>query len=174
MDQPTPPTRQTVVVLEFQRKDTGDKQTIAMPAALPSAQTEFPALLEVINRLDGAATLHDIHPVVTTVAPGKMIELESDAPGLRQTLERQHQRIMDKSHRLPPLDDARAQLQLARFFLDHRCRDAAYLAVENVKQNLAKATQNKALDSATLATLSQELEALESELREKLPFTLGR
>jgi len=173
------PEHQTILVLEYKTGNDPAMQQVAapvFPASRPTGKnTEFSALLEIMNRLDGnAATLHNLHLAAVTVAPDEALSLpDSSSQNIRQALDDQQQRLLGNAEMLPLLDDARAQLQLARFFMDHRFRDAAYISVDNVTRELASASQNTSMDTDAIKNLSHELEALESQLHKILPFTLS-
>lgn len=172
---PNKPERLTLVVFEYKSDSGKALQKIIAPVSSRSKNSRFPALLEIMKRLNARVyTLHNLHLAVATVAPGEALKLPEGSIGdIRQALGERQQQLLDNAEPLSPLDDARIQLRLIRFFIDHRLRDAAYLCVDNVKHLLASATSDQAGSADIIKTLSQELVVLESHLRKALPFTMS-
>jgi hypothetical protein len=165
---PSKSEQQTLVVLDC--KKDGNMETIVAPLVL-SGKKQFSALLEIMNRL-GGCTFYNLHVVSAVISPSDDLALPRDDIALtKQALDEQKRHLLDASAALPPLDDAQAELQLVRFFIDHRFRDAAYLSVDNVKRELASAQDGA--DTETIKKLSKELDAIEERLHKEMPFTLS-
>lgn len=171
----TKPERQALVVFEYKTDGEKTLQKIIAPISTPAEKSKFTALLEIMNRLNERTyTLHNIHLAVVMVAPGEALKLpEGSINEIKQALDGEQQRLLDNAEKMSTLDDARTQLRLIRFFIDHHFRDAAYLSVDNVKHLLASATNNQSGGTDIIKSLSQELEALESQLHKTLPFTMS-
>lgn len=163
------------ILAVFEYKNNGDKtmQIIVAPVVL-SGQHRFSALLEILNRLGNGYTLHNIRLSVATVAPGDDLALPDDNAEIKEALDQQQQRLLDNATTLSSIDDAKTQLQLAQFFMEHRFKDAAYLSVDNVKWKLASASQDKSVDADAVKQLSRELEVTETRLHKEMPFSLLR
>lgn len=162
--------RQAVLILTYKTSD-GERQEVVAPISTKPYTAEFPALLDVMNKLGTSATLQDVHTATTSIVPTDAFK-STDNDQLRIALEQQHQWLMNNAEALPPLDDAQAQLQLIGFFIEYRFRDAAYLSVDNVKRLLASATQQKPVDKDRIRILSKKLETLENLLHKNIPYTL--
>lgn len=171
----TPPERVNILLIVYKPSDVKKTQQAIAPVPTPSENNNFPGLLNVMKTVDQTPnTLQNIHVFSATVAPARKKQPPSaDAAQVRQTVEQQQQRILQSTAKLSTLEDVQVQLQLIDFFITHRFRDAAYLSVDNVKQALAKATENNTIDTDTLSSLSQQLETLESQLHQTLPYTLS-
>lgn len=162
--------RQTVIILTYQQDGVSTRSEIAAPVA-PAAGKDFPSLLAVMQKLDAMPhTLHNLHMATTAIVPTDGFRAP-DVETQQLTLDQQQQWILSNAERLPPLDDAEAELRLATFFTRHGFRDAAYLAVDNAKRLLGAASQQKA-DKERLRALSDELDTVEEKLHKTLPFTL--
>lgn len=155
------PMSQTLLILGSSQSP---RKVIAPVSSANAA--ESPGLRSVMARLqDSGYTLHDIRLVTASLpAPTPLNFSEKPAQDIRQALDRQQDALLANTSPLPPLDEARVQLQLISFFIRHHLRDAAYLSVDNVKQLLATATRDQSIDAPRLKTLSQQLETLEGEL----------
>jgi hypothetical protein len=162
--------RVTLVVLDYKKDGASKMQQVIAPVNLASGNSNFPAALEIMNRLnDSSYQLHDLDVVATSITPDPALKLpESGAAEIRENLSARQAAMLEHAQPLNPLANARAQLQLIRFFKDHNFRDAAYLSVDNVKKILA-GMSGKA-DEQTVKELSQQLESLEGELHKTMPL----
>jgi hypothetical protein len=160
----------TLLVLEYKTPEAKRLHKIAAPVSRDN--DEFPALLEVMDALGTTPyTLHDIHLASTTVTPPAAVDFSGmTSEQIVAWVDQQEQRLQEGAHKLAPLEDAKLQLQLTRFFMANGFRDPAYLAVGNVKQALAAATQNKSADEESIKALSQELDSTENQLHKEMPF----
>lgn len=159
-----------IVVLTYEAKDSGAKRKVAAPVSLAKDHNDYENLRKILNQLvNNGDTLQDWQVKTISLSPNKhfVIDDKSSAETTISALNAQEQQIISRAHHLPTLQAARLELNLIRFCMHHRFRDAAYIATENVKQILATATVNNESES-----LVKELESLESELRETLPYKL--
>jgi hypothetical protein len=163
--------RQTVLIITYQDED-GERSEVAAPVPVKPYNVRFPGVLEVMQKLGPSRTLHDLRIAATSVVPTDAFRTAADADARRIALEQQHQWLLTNAQALPPLEDAQVQLQLVGFFIEYRFRDAAYLAVDNVKRLLAAATSQKPVNKEALRILSRKLETLEELLHKTMPFTL--
>jgi len=165
------PAYQPVVIIEYGSGNTGKIQKTAAPISLTDTTSEFPALLEIIDKLPSAPyTLRNIRSAVATIAPAKPLTFSiSDAEQTKKTIDDQMRMLLQKSVPLVAIEDVRVQIRLTDFFMHHRMRDAAYLSLENAKQSLA-AIESSQNNQETIKTLSSQLEKLESELHSTLPY----
>lgn len=169
------PSRQIVAVLEYRLKNAKTMQKLVVPVNTLSENLESPPAMEVMHRFAATpSTLHDISVASAMVTPAGPLKLSDASPKhLQQVTDQQQQHLLKTAANLPPLEDARIQLQLVRFFIDQRFRDAAYLSTENVKQLLASAQQHGG-DAATIQSLLHDMEELEGELHKTMPYTLSQ
>lgn len=66
---------------------------------------------------------------------------------------------------------ARLELQLTRFFMQHQYKEAAYLAIENAKHSLAMVDESTPDAADTARGLFDEIDAQEMLLYKTMPFT---
>ncbi len=159
------PEKLPAIILTFKNGAASERLILSAtpPATLPA----------MMKKLESTGyRLQDIHLVNVTLAPAP-IPGELEGTALRQVLQQQEQQIADSAQKLPPLEEAKLQLELIRFFIKQRCRDAAYLSVDNVKRLLADATSAQPGDKALIESLSQQVETLDTELRKTMPYTLS-
>lgn len=164
--------RVPVAVLEYEINGQASNEQLIVPIRVPAEKPEFPYLLEVIKKLGKQPyTLHDVRLDTVLAIPKEPVKLDGlSAESLRQMLDKQHRLLMKTGKKPAPLDDTRTQLQLTRFFMARHLRDGAYLSMDNAKQSLATAARDMPADQPPLKELTQELEALETQLHETLPF----
>lgn len=144
---------QALLVLEYKSAGEHDMRQsyLLIPAAADNA--EFPELLETLSQLaENKSVLHNIH--ITNVI-NKSTEMAISAVN---------------NKKLPAENEIGLDLQLIKFFIDSRQRDAAYIMVDNTKKILASLSGPGAREKAK--RLSSELEILESDMRKTMPFTL--
>lgn len=163
--------RQMVVVLDYKAAGAKKIQHILAPLVSPP---DFPGLQTIMDSPHLADyTLHDIKVAGVVIPGGKQPKFtDMGVNEARQAIDQQQRRLMETARKPAPLDDARMQLALARFFMEHGFRDAAYLATDNVKQLLAVANREQPEDNNAIHALSGDLESFESQLHKTMPFGL--
>lgn len=162
--------QQQVAVLECKAKGDGVIRTLAAPFATSAGDSD--ALLELLNRSAHSCPLYNIWPATVTVRRSPPLVFADASPEeIRQMTAQRLDGILHNAARPGPLTEAKTQMQLARIFIDNRQRDGAYIAVENAKQSLAAAEGTPDNKEAVKALL-QELESMESEMQQTMPFTL--
>lgn len=168
--QPAQPERQPLVVIDYTFK--GKKKAQHAIALDPQAEEVTGAALRSIAGLleQKGCVLHDIRLVTVTLPPS--VDGTSANLPVQERVQIQQANLLAGAEALPPLDEARAQLRLLRFFIDNRFRDAAYLTADNIKKQLAAALQADIAAETAVSPLSQELETLENRLHQDMPFTL--
>jgi hypothetical protein len=141
-------------------------------APFSMAQRSFPALGHVLSAMEVTPyTLKNIRVLTTEVMPDAATALPEEPLMLANALDAQQRHLLSQSGRFAAGDEIMIQIALLEYFTDHRQQDAAYLTVENVKHLLAKATQDKTLDEESLTTLSGKINGMESQLKQKMPYT---
>lgn len=165
---------QPVFIVDYEIDAQDAPLHVLAPLDAPYVSSRFPELRDILEALGDSApyTLHNVRVGVAIVNPPplKALEKAEKAEKIR-TLDTEQQRLIATIASPLPLEQARAQLQLTRFFIDARIRDGAYLALENAKQALATAT-NAPAKSEELEALGKQMEELEVELPKAMPFTL--
>jgi len=142
---------QALLVLEYKSAGEHDMRQsyLLIPAAADNA--EFPELLETLSQLaENKSVLHNIH-ITDVINKSAAISAVNNK-------------------KLPAENEIGLDLQLIKFFIDSRQRDAAYIMVDNTKKILASLSGPGAREKAK--RLSSELEILESDMRKTMPFTL--
>lgn len=167
----TKPDNQAVLIIQYERKSGGGKQTLLAPIKL-GEKADTPGLLSIMNALTlNPSMLHDLRVATATVNAeplGEMSELGSVQ--IRRALDAKHREVMETGKAPAVLDNVRTQMSLTRFFIANRFRDAAYLSVDNIKKLLASASSSA--DESAIKQLSAQFEVLETELHKVMPFTL--
>jgi hypothetical protein len=158
------PARITVAVLDYHSDNEKHKIIIPLDRNLHSVS-------DITYELSKSPyTLSDISVVNVKVSAGSPIKIKKqDSAALLQSLKARQQTILASATKLPTLDDARQQLALLRFFIDHQQQDGAYLCADNAKRLLATAAHNDQ-DMDMDNQLTQELNDLEGRLREEMPY----
>jgi hypothetical protein len=161
--------RLTILVISYKTTDNKSMQQIVAPVD----NGDLSALSNIMTVLKATSPeLHDLRLLKTAVSLPSSFKLpENDSDELPGALKEQQKNLIDNGQKLAPLDDAQKQLQLIGFFTKNGFRDAAYLAVDNVKRTLASASSASA-DAAKIKELSKQLDTLEGELHTAMPFTL--
>ncbi len=163
--------RLNLLILQYTRKGDAQKQQVAFPLSSPPEFSGLPALMQRLNV--APYTLHDLRVASADISPSIVLALPDELPNDAETvIIAQEQRLLESATSLSAPDSIRMQLQLLAFFIQHRHRDAAYLTADNVKKAIAALPHEQPTDVETIDQLSQELEALESDLRKAMPFTL--
>lgn len=156
--------KQVILIVDYSIGSDTVRQVVA-PLNASGENTDFAALQAIMAKLgETHYVLHDMRLAATRVKPPKLVKLsEKPLSEIRLILDEQQQNVLLKSAPLTPLDDARTQLKLIGFFIESRLRDAAYLAIDNVKKNLAAQSATPA-NETEVKRLSLELERLEGTL----------
>lgn len=163
---------QALTLVDFTYTQPGKDGTQEALAPISLTQRQFPSLSKVMDAMGAKAyRLQNIRVVATTVEPDATLVTKEEPLALAGSLEAQQQTLLAQSGKLSAADDIMTQIALIEYFTDHRQQDAAYLTLENVKRMLATATQDKTLDEESLTTLSAKLGAMESHLKQRLPYT---
>lgn len=132
------------------------------------------AVENVITRLQSdGAQLHDLALYTVSVRPDRTLKWPDTTEETRRLLAELQQRVWETNQPLSPLEDARAQLQLARYFISNHLRDAAYISVDNVKRLLATATRSHPGEADAIEALSKELDSVEVELHAAMPYSFS-
>lgn len=162
----------TVLVLEYAIEGEEGKQKLVVPIAADGK--DFSDLQEVLRKLSGSPyTLHNLRVYrLSFVPPGKRTFSTDYADALRQQLLTQQQQWLSETRALPLKDNAELQLALVRFFMQEQWRDAAYLALENAKEALARMEAKEPEHKEALESLSKEVDILENNLRRDMPYHL--
>lgn len=157
----TGPAAITLAVLEY----TVDGKTQRALSPLNDA-----ALGDVMTTLNNSTSykLKEVKVLGANIAPGVPMKIEKDLPTAREVVEARHQAIITNGYSLPAAHEAKQQMKLLRFFMDSKNRDAAYIAADNTKRLLSSLSQDKDAEGAN--QLAKELEALEGELRQSMPY----
>ena len=167
-------TQQSVVVLEYQQADTPSKQQLVAPVALDKENNNFPELLSIMQKLgEQPYTLHNLQVTTVSLKPGKHLKLSQKDVINPANPHNLQINLLKNTIKFSPEERISAELRLITFFIKHRFRDAAYLAVDNAKQSLASLQRDMPDDAQTITSLSQELDQLESEVHKTMPFTLS-
>ncbi|MBY0406915.1 MAG: hypothetical protein K2Q01_04435 [Rickettsiales bacterium] len=159
----------TLAVVEYMPEGKSDIQQAV--AVISLKDRDFPALGEVMRALEHAR-MHGVRVITTQVAPDAHFMPRNEPLALKAMLDAQHRRLLSQYGKPALPEELMTQVALTEYFTAHGYRDAAYLSLENSKQLLAKAQQAKALDSESLATVSQLMERLAASLRRELPFRI--
>jgi len=163
----TKPAHMILAVLEY--TSAKGKQKIIAP--LPDKGQDFSALSEITAQLDKFPhTFSDVVVFKATVMPQPPLNLAGkDQTSVLEALQARQQDILASTSKLSGLDDAREQLALLSFFMDHHQKEGAYLCADNAKRVLASAARNSA-DIQADNQLTQVLNALEGRLRQEMPY----
>lgn len=164
---------QPTLILEYTLKGQAEHKHIAIPFDMPHTTPEFPDLESAMARLSPLPyTLYDLRPAVVSLpAPTTMDEEGMNAAVARKLVDDRLELLAKRTIPLSPMTQARIDLQLARFFIRHKYKDPAYIAVENAKQSLAM-VEERSGDGADSRTLSREIEETDSLLHKTMPLTL--
>jgi hypothetical protein len=110
---------------------------------------------------------------VVTLPPPEPLAPEGDDPAAAQKLiDARMQPLIKNSLSQSSIIQARIYLQLTQFFMQHQCKEPAYIALENAKDALAKASDNVGTNEAAKALL-HDIDTQEDILHKTMPFTLG-
>lgn len=165
---------QPVIVISYSVKGKKEVQQLIAPFKMSQNILDFPDLQEIMPQLEGIQyTIQDVHPALFTSLPVRNLNFPVNDPGqTRNMINRELGMLLRNRSSFMDIDEARVQMSLLQFFMDHHVRDAAYLAAENAKQSLAAAEDNHA-DTNIVNTLSDRLGMLEGQLRKNMPFSLN-
>lgn len=162
------PQRLTLLVMDYSAP-AGGRQQLVLPASIGDARADIPALNKLAPALSGIPyTLQNIHAVRASIIPataavfGKEEEWPAQADALRT-------RLLANATPLADADNARLQLEVAHISLGRRLRDAAYIALENAKQAVARL---EAVSPEKAAPLLKDVTALEEALHRDMPYEL--
>lgn len=161
-----------VLELDYTAEDQKERQMLIVPVPLVATSPKFSALQRVSKKFSGIPhTLHNMRAYyVTVMFPPSTKFSKENRIMLHQQLLSEQQNMMADAEEVPPLENARLQLQLVRFFMRNHARDSAYLALENVKDALGFLAERS--PDADITALSQETDALESRLHKEMPYKL--
>jgi hypothetical protein len=163
---------QPAIILEYSLKNRKEHQRIAIPFTMPHETNDFLGLEDAMARLNSLSyTMYDLRPAVITLPPPELLENEGDDKAeVEMTINSRLQPLIQKATPLAPMAQSRIELQLTRFFIQHRYKEPAYLAIENAKQSLATAAETSRNSDVT-RVLSKLIDAQESLLYKTMPFT---
>ena len=153
------------VLLDY--KTESGKNTLVVPVPQLRGHSDFTALRSVTALLGGSYTLRGVKAYVLHITPSRLTAFPAETADWSQEVQQHQSVILESTAALAEADNARLQLELVRFFMQQRMRDAAYLAMENAKEALASLSQ-----SGDVAALSKEASALENTLHQTLPYKL--
>ena len=161
---------QPAVVIEYSmNNDRSDRRRIAIPFTMPHDNQDFPGLDDIMRQLDTVPyTLYDMKLAVITIAPQP--PLDSDTASESGRIYARLQQLIGGAMPLPPMVQARMELQLTRFFMLHGYKQAAYLAIDNAKHSIAMVDGRG--DVQATQDLSRQIEKQENLLYKTMPFTL--
>ena len=161
-----------MVVFEYAEPKQAEREKLAVPVPLSDEQPKFSELKQAMKSFLGVNhVLHNLRAYTVTVTPSLQAKLsKDDATLLAQQLQGEQQRILATAQELSPYENARLQLQLTRFFLEARTKDAAYLALENAKDALAFLAEKER--GTDITALSEIAGALEIRLHKEMPYKL--
>lgn len=158
---------QTIVILKYDGKSAPLKQVIA-PIPSSTKETQYASLNAVMAAQGRSATLYDVSIGKVTITPEPIAEhTDGDTAALSELLARRQQQLTSTAIAPDVLDNIRKQMSLVRFFIASRYRDAAYIAMDNMKKLLGEAPS-----SEETKQLSGQLDELEQQLRKVMPYTL--
>lgn len=158
-----------LVVLDFTVKGSG-AQSALVPISL--GDRSFAALTSALHALEAVPhTLSNVRLLSTQPTPDANVFLPDDPQALRDALDAQQRHLLAQYSKPAPQEEISTQLALIDYFTTHRQQDAAYLTLENTKRLLAEASQKKTLDDAALSSFTTRFSALESTLKQRLPYT---
>ena len=165
------PITQPVIVLSYTLKNKKTVQRIIAPFNM-AAHTNEEVLLNIMNTMDARHyTLQDVSAARIQVISMKPLKLkDKDLNTVKAILDQQLQIWLQEAQIFSPIAEAKAQIELIDFFMNHRMREAAYLSVDNAKQALASGAEHGA-DPKAEQDLSEQLAGQESQLRNIMPFT---
>lgn len=165
---------QPVIILEYALKGQSEHQRIAIPFSMPTDTDEFPNLNDAMVRLNSLSyTMYDLRLAVVQMPPPLALPLPdegSTANAAEAAVSSRLQPLLKKATSLDPMVQARIELQLTRFFMRHKYKEPAYLAIENAKESLAVVDETSPNPDATRG-LSKEIDAQEGLLYKTMPFT---
>lgn len=165
---------QTAVVVTYHIKHDNKAQQVLIPISI-TPDYHFEDLEEIFSWLDGTShTLDDIHPVTLVSLPPRVIKFpQDDMSRTKIMINEEIHLLLSKKIAFSATNEAELQVQLLAFFMNYHQKEAAYLAAENAEQSLAKAESNADAETDSIGKLSTRLEALETQLHQEMPFTLG-
>lgn len=164
---------QPVIVISYNTKRKKDVQQVLAPFTMSGNTPGFPDLVEISDQLDAAKfTLQDVHPFVLTYVPYDNLSIpEGDTLKTTHAINKALDKLLESKTKLSDIDEADVQIRLLQFFMQHNARDAAYLAADNARNALAEAEDNNR-DPDNIKSLSDQLDVLNTQLRNQMPFTL--
>lgn len=158
--------RMMVAILEYRTK-AGKNRRSTTPLA---DSDDFEGLSRILAQMDAYEDdLKDVKVVSVPVSPGTAFEMKDlNQDALRDVLDTRERSIIDNARKLTPMQEARQQLALLKYFTATQHRDAAYICADNVKRLLAAV--HDTTDEASVDQLNHDLETAEGDLRQKMPY----
>lgn len=164
----------TAVVLAFETTDDDKSHTLVVPVAPAGGKTHELRSLQLAMTVVAPhkPEFHTIQP--REVTPDQCAPVpagrHTKADEARNHVHDLHEDLLATRQHIPAIESARLQLELTRFFMNARIRDAAYLSMEDAKQLLAHLETSTPEEEDEVKAMSQRLEPLENELRTTLPY----
>lgn len=158
----------SVAVFRFTTADNHRLRTVMVPA---SQTYGFASLQQVVTILaDRKPEFNALSTSFVTVTLSPIDLHHAAVADVQGKVNERSEEIQTTAQPLPPREEAKLQLGLARFFMQNKIRDAAYLALENAKNSLAEIVPASEEETAQLQALSHDSMALENNLHKNLPY----
>lgn len=164
---------QPALILEYTVKDSHEHKHVAIPFSMPHEDDGFPGLAEAMDRLNNLSyTMYDLRLAVISLPPSEpMLEETTDNAIAQSHITNRLEPLIRKAAPMPAMLQSRLGLELTRFFMLHKYKEAAYIAIENAKHSLATVSISSPESDVAIQNLFGEIDAQEKLLYKTMPFT---